>query len=198
MTQQTTTPEGAAETPSTNGTTATPVEKTDLASLPADVREYIESLRSEAKKHRLEKSDAEKARQREEAARLEADKQWEALANKYKDEIDAMRPRAERVDAMEQFIAEMAQKRLDALPKQYRSLDPKYDDPLKTLQWLDANAATFALPAVPNLGAGQQGDSAGQAAAKLTPEELALAQRAGMTPEQFAQYKTRTKPEGAR
>ena len=197
MTQETTAPDGAAEVPA-NGTTANSAEKTDLASLPTDVREYIESLRSEAKKHRLEKSEAEKARQREETARLEADKQWEALATKYKGEIDTLRPRVDRVDALEQFVAEMAQKRLDALPKQYRSLDPKYDDPLKTLQWLETNAATFSLPAVPNVGAGVQGDAAAQSVARLTPEELALAQRTGMTPEQFAKYKTMNKPEGAK
>lgn len=202
MTQQTDTPEGVESTTPAEGANAIPPELQALVEAiqkdPAKTAEEIKKLRAEAKQRREDAGKAERERAKAEADRLEADKEWQKAADAYKKQVDALLPRAERTEALEQFVADMAQKRLDALPKQYRSLDPKYDDPLKTLQWLEANAATFALPALPNIGAGEQGDRTPQAVAKLTPEEVALAKQFGMTPEQFAQYKARQKPEGSR
>jgi hypothetical protein len=196
---QVTTDADAPETPDAVGSvTPTPASRTDLASLPTDVRELIDSLRSEAKQNRLNAKAAEKRTESEATARLEANKEWEQAASTYKKQVEALAPRAERLDAMEQFVRESAQKRIDQLPKQFRSLVPDYDDPLKTLAWLDANAGTLHLPAVPNTGAGEQGDGAGAVAVKLNAEELSLAKQSGMTPEQFAEYKQRRKPEGAK
>ncbi len=200
MTQQQTPPDGGD-----NGSTPTEIQKPDLgkrpiSDFPAEIQEYIRDLRRENRKAHDDRKSAEQKRQQEEQARLEADKQWETLAGQYKKQLDELTPRAERVDTVDQLLKDMAQTRITGLPKQFQKLVPEYDDPLKTLAWLDANASTLSAPVPPNLDAGLQGDGGNPntAVAKLSADELTLAQQAGMTPEQFATYKARRKPADAK
>lgn len=167
MTEQDTAPEGAT----VDGETAATHEeqRTDLATLPQDVREYIESLRSEAKKYRLEKKQVETAAQQQQREKLAADEKWQELAETYKARLAELEPLAEQLEATRSAIAEGVQRRIDALPKQWRGAVPQYDDPTKTAAWLDTNAALFTAPAVPNTGAGEQGDRKPEGV-KLTPE----------------------------
>lgn len=185
MTQPIAVPDGTDETPA-GGTTALPAEsKTDISTLPVDIQDYIRGLRKEAEDTRKEKKRIETAAQQQERERLEKDKEWETLAVKYKTDLDASAPRVERLDAMEQFLRDSAAARIKALPKQYQSLVPDYDDPLKTLAWLDANAATLSLPKPPDIGAGQQGDN-GKKPIELTPEQKQMAKNLKMSEEKYA------------
>ena len=79
-------------------------------------------------------------------------------------------------------------KRVEALPEALRSLVPAYDDPLKTLAWLETNAPILNAPRVPSLDAGMRG---GSTAARVSVGERELAAKLGVTPEQFANAKKR-------
>lgn len=181
MTQQQTTPEGV-ETPADGTNAVTPELQALIDSLqkdPASVALEMKKLRAEAKQRRLDADAADRDRQKAEAARLETDQKWEQAAQTYKKQLDDLQPKAARLAEMEQVLKDSAQKRIDALPKQWRGLVPEYDDPAKTLAWLDANAATLTLPAVPPMGAGEQGERS-TTLPKQAQEAIANARQMGM------------------
>lgn len=196
MTDQQTPPEGEGQgkTPVQD---RTDLSKRSISEFPTDIQDYIRQLRRENRKAHEDRKAADLQRQQQEQAKLADEKQWEALAGKYKTQIDELAPRADRLDAMEQFVRDMAQKRIDALPTQWQNAVPEFSDPLQTLDWLEKSAPLMAQTPPPNLNPGAQGDSSKPSTSSLMPEDLALAKAAGMTPEQFAQYKARKKPEGA-
>lgn len=186
MTDETAKPEGAAGYTGDEGKNALPPELQQLVdnilSNPKTAAEEMKRLRGESKERRLAAEKAERDRAAAEQQRLEQEKQFEQLSVTQKQELERLRPLAEQYEGMRQLLSEMAQKRVDGLPKQYRSMVPDYDDPAKTLAWLDANAATFTAPAVPNTGAGVQGDAT--KAVKVTDEAnqgAAIAARYGFT-----------------
>lgn len=154
---------------------------------PASFAKHVKDLRAEAAARRKALKDAEDQRLREETERLANEKKFEELAGKLKGQLDQIQPKAARAEALETYLQESVQKRIEALPQQYRTMVPQYEDPLKTLQWLDANAAVLTAQRAPGLDGGAQGDGKGQM--KLTPEEIAIAQKLGLTPEQYAKYK---------
>lgn len=189
MTQQDVSAEVEAQQDGQQESTEATQGRTDFNSLPADVQARIRELTKEAEKYRKDKAAVERQRKADEEARLAQNHEFEKLATAYKTELDNLKPRAERLDAMEQFLTESAQKRIAALPKQYQSLAPEYDDPLKTLAWLDANAGVLGQQATFDVGAGQQGDRA--AVVKLTPEEERVIAKTGVSREKFIEQKKR-------
>lgn len=189
MTQQDVSAEAEAQQDGQQESTEATQERTDFNSLPADVQARIRELTKEAEKYRKDKAAIERQRKADEEARLAQNQEFEKLATGYKTELDALKPRAERLDAMETFLTESAQKRIAALPKQYQSLVPEYDDPLKTLAWLDANASVLGLQALADTGAGQTGDRAAQV--KLTPEEERVIAKTGVSREKYIEQKKR-------
>ena len=155
MTDENTT--GAQAAPTTDAGDAAQ----DVSSLPAWAQDMIRDLRREAADRRV--------------AAKQADAQRE-------DVLAEVQPKAERTDAMEAFLRDLAQKRMDALPSQYRALVPQYDDALQTLQWLEASAAILLPPRAPGFDAGVTGDRPA-----AVPEEVrALAQRMGVSVEKVA------------
>jgi phage I-like protein len=152
----------------------------------------IAELRKENAGHRTKVKDAENERQRQEQQRLEASKEFEKLATSQKTELEQLRPKAERTEALEAYIKSSVETRVNALPADVRGLVPDYDDPLKTLAWLDANAQRLMPRSAPDLnaGVGGSGSGGGGSAAKLTPEEEKAARRMGIKPEEYAKYKT--------
>lgn len=165
-------------------------QRTDLNSLPADVRKYIESLRKEAAEHRIRAKAEAEQRAREEQERLAQQQEWQKLAELRARELEELKPKAERLDTLEAFMRSTVEARIEALPEQYRTLVPDYDDPVKTLAWLDANASKLSAPRPPATDAGVRGDS-GATLPKLTDIERELARMAGMTPEQYAEIKAK-------
>jgi hypothetical protein len=187
------------QTPPANVPAAEPAnaqERTDLSALPEDVRKYIEDLRKESKDRRVALQKAEDQRKREEEARLAENQQYRELAELRQKELDQVKPRADRLEAIEAAMRETVQARIDALPETWRSVVPEYDDPLKTLQWLDANAAKLAAPRPPSTDAGTRGDVKPTTA--LSDVEMRTASLAGMTPEQYAEYKAKKREDEER
>ncbi len=131
--------------------------RTDFNSLPSDVQAYIKSLRDEAKQTRLEKEAVEKQRLKDESARLEAAKEWEQLAQQRAAKLAEVEPKAAELEAMQQFLQEQVDRRIAALPEQWRSAVPEeYTNPRSILAWLDKNERLFRAQTPPNIGAGTQ------------------------------------------
>lgn len=186
------TPDGAiAQSGSADANTG----KTPIDSLPADIQEYIRQLRKEAESAK-DKAKAEKERLQQEASnaektRLAEQQEWQKLAERLQAEQEALKPKLSEAETYRAAVDSTVKARIAALPAQFRNLVPDFDNPLKTMQWLDANASILQTPAAPQLDAGAQGD-ASKALPRLTPEEQQLASMAGMTAQQFAEYRARS------
>lgn len=165
-------------------------QRTNLDSLPADIRKYIDELRKESASYRIAAKAREAELVRAEETKLAEQQKWQELAELRAKEVDALKPERERREVLEGFVRDTVAKRIEALPEAYRTLVPEYDDPVKTLAWLDANAGKLITPRPPTLDAGVRGDSS-QTLPKLTEVEQQLARMAGMTDQQYAEYKAR-------
>lgn len=82
-----------------HGTPTTPNGKTPLETLPADVREYIEKLRTEAKTARLENETLTKAKQQEEAEKMRQQGEYKTLAEKFEAEAKMLQAEIAKRDA---------------------------------------------------------------------------------------------------
>ncbi len=186
MTDNQTTP-GASSVPPESMTTND--EPQDVSQLPAWAQALVKDLRAENAKHRTGKKAAEEAAAKAEEQRLLDEKKWQELAEKRAKELEALKPLADKVTMYEEMLTATLAKRLEAIPKDFKSLVPDFGDPVKTLGWLDANNQLFATRRAPNLdgGAGTGGDS--KSAPALTAEELAIAKQAGVSPERWAARK---------
>lgn len=160
-------------------------QRTNIDSLPEDIRKYIDGLRKEAASYRVAAKAKEAELARAEEAKLAEQQKWQELATLREQQLAELKPERERREALETFVKDAVSKRIEALPEAYRTLVPEYDDPVKTLAWLDANAGKLVTPRPPALDAGVRGDSAPSTAA-LTPEQQTLARKFGLSDEQYA------------
>lgn len=183
----TTTPE--LDAPGTEGLTPTSTTPTpqDVASLPQWAQERIRRSDDDAAKRRIAAKEAEDKLKAEQEARMVEQNKWQELAEQRGKELDALRAAAAKAEAYEKQAAETLRKRIEALPEHVRGAVPEYDDPLKVMTWLDANAAVLSLPTPPPTDAGVRGVAVQNI--RLTPEESALARLAGMTDEDYYKYK---------
>jgi len=131
---------------------------------------YKKQLRDEAKKYRLAKEAAEaklaeieKTQREAEAKRLQEEGQFKTLYEQKRSEAEKLAEQAKRAEPYVEAFREQVKKRIEAIPEAYRPLVPDFDDPLKTADWLDKNAAMLGARPFPNLnpGAGASTGSAG-------------------------------------
>lgn len=167
-------------------------------SLPPDAQAEITRLRQSEAETRVKAREAEKQRKAEEAAQQQREQAALAEQGKFKEladarqaaldkvsaEIEALRPRAERVEALEAFLLKSVETRTAQVPDQFRALVPKFGDPLQTLEWLDANAALLATPPAPNLNPGVQGDK--KPVLDLSDATRSIASKMGVDPAKVA------------
>lgn len=186
MTDEQTQPQaGNVETPATPD--ASGPEAQSIDELPEWARKLVRELRQENAQHRTEKRAAEHAADEAERKRLADQQQWKELAEKLQADMAALRPQVDAAQAYRDTIAATVEARIKAVPEQMRSLVPAFDDPAKTLQWLDANAAVLSTPRPPQMDAGVGGDTGKNIA--LTPEEMEMAQRMNIAPEKMLAQK---------
>lgn len=161
----------------------------DITALPTWAQDLIRETRKEAAANRIKAKQEAEQRARDEQTRLAQQQEWQKLAELTAAERDQLKPKAERSDTLEAFVRQTVETRVNGLPEQYRTLVPDYDDPVKTLAWLDANAGKLAVPRPPVTDAGARGDTV--PLPKLTDQERQLAQMAGMTEQQYAEIKAK-------
>lgn len=182
MTDKTpTTPEVEKPTPGAEAE----VKPNDFSTLPDWAQRELRDARKEAAKYREGKLEAEKAAKAAEDTRLAEQQKWQELAEKRAKELEGLQPVRDRLTALETAFSTALQKRLEAIPEQYKPLVPDFSDPVKTWDWLDKNQSLFATRLAPPLDGGVQGDGKPKSTRKLTDAEMALAKNAGMKPEDY-------------
>lgn len=105
--------------------------------------------------------------------------------------ISDLKPKAARAAELESTLREYLDAEIADIPEDKRDLIPDGDIAAQ-LKWVKAAKAKglfAAPPKAPNMDFAATGDKP-DPKAKVTAEEHALAVRAGMTDEQYAQYKT--------
>lgn len=154
----------------------------NVRALPRWAREQIRQLRQESATRRVELIAARESIARGEAAQAQHQAQLDAALS----EIATLQPQAERMTVLDAYVRDAVAVRVAALPAAYRGLVPQYDDPIKMLMWLDANATLLTPLRAPALDAGVRGDSR---AARISNAERDIARRFGLTPQQYADAK---------
>lgn len=164
-----------------------------MTSLPAEAQKYIEELRTENAKWRVEKKKAEDAARKAEEKRLLEQQQWKELADVRGQKLESLEPKQERLLAAFEALIDGRLKRIPADVRK-RMVDPirQNMDSAAFVEWLDANEDMLTLKPAPNLEAGAgQARGSGGGSAELTQDELAMAKRMGITPERMAQEKAK-------
>lgn len=149
-------------------------------------RDYVEKLRAEAAENRVKLKEFQEMQANAEEERLAKKQEWQELAEKRKQEIEALRPFQEKYQAMLDATAARNKERIEAIPEEMRSLVPEYDDPAKLGQWLDANWDRLnAKPLVPSLNGGAGSNNTRGKQVTLTDAQLTTAKKMGLTAEQY-------------
>ncbi len=172
--------------------------KTPLESLPADIQAYIKELRDEAKNYRESKTtlqqqlDTTKAAQQAELAKQG---NFETLARQHEAEVARLKPVEQRAAALEQVIRTSNEARIKGIPDNKKNLvQPLVDvlPPEKLQEYLNANPDLFVKEPAANYDAGAGAGSGGNPnAIKLDADEVAMAKRMGVTPEDYMKVKAR-------
>lgn len=172
--------------------------KTPIESLPADVQDYIKSLREEAKTYRESKTalqqqvDAVKQAQQDQ---LKKQGNFEALAQERAAEVERLKAFEERAATYEKVIRDGNAKRIESIPDTKKQLVlPLVDalSPEKLQEYLNANPDLFVKTPAPNYDGGAGvGGSGGKGEPKVTDEDrrqAAIAQANGhnVKPEDIA------------
>jgi len=130
----------------------------------------------------------EEERQREIEQRLIDQQKYKELYEENSKKLADAQAKAQKVDAYEQTLTDVYKASLSELPEDMRDLVPDELTTQQKLNWLSKNKARLLKPNSPNLGAGVRGGG-GSDDVKLTPEEMEVAQKFGMKPEEYAKYK---------
>jgi hypothetical protein len=164
----------------------TPSEGTQpAANTPPEAIPYsrFQEVNNEKKKlaDQLQKlMDAESQRQQAEALK----------AGDFQKVIDDLKPKAERVDALESTLKKYLEAELATVPDQFKGLVPGGDVTMQ-LEWIRQAKATglFGRTPAPNTDAGAVGDPK-PSTVKLSEMEQQMARRFGMTDEDYIKFKS--------
>lgn len=157
--------------------------------------EYVQQLRQEAAGYRTKLKEFEEAQRNKHEQELAEQNKWKELAEQRAAKLAELEPTAQAYAQMIETMKASNAKRIEAIPEASRTLVPEYDDPAKLAAWLDANAALLnAKPIAPSLNGAAGGNyRPGAAPPVLSDEELTVAKKMGLTPEQYAESKLKIK-----
>ena len=157
--------------------------------------DYVKQLRQEAASYRTKLKAFEEEQAKANEAQLIEQNKWKELAERRAAKLAELEPTAQAYEQMLETLRASNTKRVEAIPEQSRSLVPEYSDPSKLAAWLDTNAALLSMkPIAPNInGAAGSAQRPGAAPMVLSDEELAVAKKMGLTPEQYAESKDKLK-----
>lgn len=165
-------------------------------------RAYVEDLRRENANYRTRANEIEAkfkefelAQTKKRDEELAKKQEWEQLAQERAEQLAQLQPIKERYEAMLENLKTSNAKRIESIPENMRPLVPEYDDPSKLAAWLDANAALLSIkPQAPNInGAAGSGQRPGAVPMVLSDDEIEVAKKMGLTPEQYAESKQKMK-----
>jgi len=119
--------------------------------------------------------------------KLEEQGNYQEVRAQLQAEIEALKPSAERAATLEQIIRESNEARIGRVPEAMRSMIPVDYAPERLQAWLNANEALLTKKPAPNYdaGAGAGSNGSGTRQPELTAEELNIAKRMKMSPEQY-------------
>jgi phage I-like protein len=178
------------QTPNPTGTTPASGGEWKMEDLPASTQQYIKELREEAKKTRLEKDAAEKARKDAEQQQLVEQGNWRKLAEDRAAELAKLTPYQERATALEKIINDNNAQMVEQIPEQMRGIVPPLaPDALNA--WLVKNLPLLSRKPAPDTDAGA-GQGGGDKTAVLTDDEKRTADLMGISYEKFAKQKGKT------
>jgi len=149
--------------------------------------ETITGLKSQVSEFAERMSAIEQAQK----TRLEEQGNYQELARKYQADLEAVRPVAERAQALEAIIRDSNEARVQRIPEQQRGLIPVDYPPERLQAWLNANEALLVRPPAPdyNAGAGANGESV--PSKTLSDAERRMAKLIGVTDAEFLAEKQR-------
>jgi len=130
----------------------------------------------------------ERAQQEAEKKRLEEANQYKELYEKTQAELSSLKPKAEQVDTYEKTLQDILAAQVAELPEDYRDVVPDGLTTQAKLDWLAKNKSKFMKAEPFDIGAGKRGTKPDKSA-ELTAEERAVAQRFGMSDEEYAKAK---------
>jgi hypothetical protein len=153
---------------------------------------YIEELRSENAKWRVEKKRAEDNARKEAEKRMAEQEQWKELADARAAKLAEIEPKAERALAAFEALIDARLKRIPSDIRK-RMVDPirANMDSVAFVEWLDANETMLTLTPAPNLEAGAGAQAQGKGTPELTDEERRMAQKMGLDLALVAKEKAR-------
>jgi seryl-tRNA synthetase len=136
---------------------------------PAELARIIAELRKEnaatrKKQRELEQAEAQRTAAQKEAEekRLQEQGEFKTLYEKSTAEMEALKAKAAKAEALEGRIKAANDARIAKVPEAMRTLIPDYDDAVKLSEWLDANLDKLTKPAAPDFDAGKSGERGGQ------------------------------------
>lgn len=174
--------------PTASGTQATGSgEQGKIEDLPTWAQTLVRELRDEAASRRtaLKKQEEEAARATQ--TRLAEEGKWKELAETRAADAAKLQPYQQRAADLERVLTDSNNRRIVLIPEGMRTLVPQLPAE-QVAAWLDANWGLLTRKAAPDIDAGA-GAGNGNSAASLTSEQLAMAARMGLTPEQYAKAK---------
>jgi hypothetical protein len=129
--------------------------------------------------------------ERAQQERLAKQGDFETLAQQRAAEVESLKPFAQRTSELEAVIREDNEAIIKSIPEQMRSIIPTDYPPEKLKRWLTTNMTLLSKQPAPNYDAGAGGGGGGSQPVKLSPDELAMAKRVGVTPEEYLKAKNR-------
>lgn len=137
QTSDTETPNG--QTPNPQGQTAqSGSQKTPIESLPADVQEYIKSLRKEAETANKQIKAQEQARKQADEQRMKEQGQYKELAEKHQTRVHELEPIAQSYSQLSARVRNQIESQIKDWPAELKAFDPGPDAPIESrLAWLE-------------------------------------------------------------
>jgi phage I-like protein len=136
-------------------------------------------------------SDLEKQKQAEDTKRLQEQNDFKTLYENASQELQTLRPKAVVADESEKVLQAVLDAQVNEIPEAYRSLIPEEMSVNKRLDWISKNKALLLKPAAFDISAGKGGGGAPDKSADLSQEEIAVANKFGVKPEEYAKHKNK-------
>lgn len=178
------------QTPNPASTTPASGDAWKMDDLPPTAQAYIKELRDEAKKTRLEKEAADKARKEAEQTALAEQGNWRKLAEDRAAELAKLMPYQEQASNLLKIISDNNAQMIAQIPEDMRDIVPPLAaDALNA--WLVKNLPRLARKQAPNIDAGAGSGGSGAKPIVATQQQQAMAGMAkefgfDITPEALA------------